>query len=80
MQRNNSKIYMLFQCPHTVSAICGTKTVPQNKNGGIHMGEISKEGWPIGLIRNATWADFFYFPCLLLLPFSKILASFQPTL
>jgi hypothetical protein len=47
---------------------------------GVHMGEISKLGWLMGLIEHAMWADSFYFLYLLLLSVSKTLASSQPTL
>jgi hypothetical protein len=47
---------------------------------GIQMGEMSKLGWLIRLIKHAMWADSLYFPYLLLLSISKILASSQPTL
>jgi hypothetical protein len=40
------------------------------------MGEISKLGWLIGLLKHAIWADSLYFLYLLLLSISKILASF----
>jgi hypothetical protein len=32
---------------------------------GIHMGEISKLGWLIGLVEYAMWADSLYFLCSL---------------
>jgi hypothetical protein len=41
---------------------------------GIQMGEMSKLGWLIGLVKHAIWADSFYF-LYLLLSVSKILAS-----
>jgi hypothetical protein len=43
---------------------------------GIQMGEMSKLGWPIGLVKHAIWADFLYFLYLLLLSLSKILTIF----
>jgi ABC-type Fe3+-siderophore transport system permease subunit len=43
---------------------------------GIQMGEMSKLGWLIGLVKHATWTDFLY---LLLFSISKIPASSQPT-
>jgi hypothetical protein len=46
---------------------------------GIHMGEMSKLGWLIGLVKHAIWAFSLYFLYLLLLSISKILASSQPT-
>jgi hypothetical protein len=47
---------------------------------GIQMGEMSKLGWLIGLVKHAICADSLYFLYLLLLSISKILASSQPTL
>jgi hypothetical protein len=47
---------------------------------GIHMGEISKLGWLMGLIKQVMWADSLYFLYLLLLSISKTLAWSQPTL
>jgi hypothetical protein len=47
---------------------------------GIQMGEMSKMGWLIGLVKHAIWADALYFLYLLLLSISRILPSFQPTL
>jgi hypothetical protein len=47
---------------------------------GIQIGEMSKLGWLIGLIKRAIWADSLYFLYLLLLSISKTLASSQPTL
>jgi hypothetical protein len=47
---------------------------------GIHMGEISKLGWLMGLIEHAMWAGSLYFLYLMLLSISKTLASSQPTL
>jgi hypothetical protein len=47
---------------------------------GINMGDIFEQGWLIGLVRHAIWADFLYLLYLLLLSVSKILASSQPTL
>jgi hypothetical protein len=47
---------------------------------GIKMGEMSKLGWLIGLVKHAMWADSLYFLYLLLLSISKILPSTQPTL
>jgi hypothetical protein len=41
---------------------------------GIQMGEISKVGWLIGLVKHAMWAYSLYFLYLLLLSISKILA------
>jgi hypothetical protein len=45
----------------------------------IQMGEMSKLGWLIGLVKHAIWAAFLYFLYLLFL-ISKILASSQSTL
>jgi hypothetical protein len=42
---------------------------------GIQMGEMSKLGWMIGLVKHATWVDSLYFLYLPLLSISKILAS-----
>jgi hypothetical protein len=47
---------------------------------GIRMGEMSKLGWLIGLVKHTVWANSFHFLYLLLLSISKILASSQPTL
>jgi hypothetical protein len=47
---------------------------------GIQMGEMSKLGWLIGLVKYAIWADPLYFLHLLLLSISKILPLSQPTL
>jgi hypothetical protein len=47
---------------------------------GIQLGEMSKLGWLIGLIKHAIRADSLYFLYLLLLSISKTLASSQPTL
>jgi hypothetical protein len=47
---------------------------------GIQIGEMSNFIWLIILVKHAIWADFLYFIYLLLLSFSKILASSQPTL
>jgi hypothetical protein len=47
---------------------------------GIQMGEMSKLGWPIGLLKHAIWADSMYILYLLLLSISKIQSSSQPTL
>jgi hypothetical protein len=44
---------------------------------GIQIGELSKLGWLIGLVKHAIWADSLYFLYLLLLSISKILASSQ---
>jgi hypothetical protein len=41
---------------------------------GIQLGEMSKLGWLIGLVKHAVWADSLYFLCLLLLSISKIQA------
>jgi hypothetical protein len=38
---------------------------------GIQIGEMSKLGWMIGLVKHATWADSLYFLYLLLLSLSK---------
>jgi hypothetical protein len=46
----------------------------------IHMGEISKLVWLIRFIKYAIWSNSVYFPYLLLLWISKILASSHPTL
>jgi hypothetical protein len=32
---------------------------------GIHMGDVSKLGWLIGLVEHAMWADSLYFLYLL---------------
>lgn len=40
------------------------------------MGDISKLGWQIGLVKHATWADSLYLLFLLLLATLKILPSF----
>jgi hypothetical protein len=32
----------------------------------IHMGEVSKLGWLIRLVKHAMWTDSWYFLCLLL--------------
>jgi hypothetical protein len=37
---------------------------------GIQMGEMSKLGWLIGLVKHAIWADFLYFLYMLLLSIS----------
>jgi hypothetical protein len=42
---------------------------------GNQIGEMSKLGWLIGLVKHAIWADSLYFLYLLLLSISKILAS-----
>jgi hypothetical protein len=42
---------------------------------GIQMGEMSKLGWLIELVKHAIWADSLYFLYLLLVSISKILAS-----
>jgi hypothetical protein len=34
---------------------------------GIQIGEMSKLGWPIGLVKHATWSDSLYFLYPLLL-------------
>jgi hypothetical protein len=47
---------------------------------GIQMGEMSKLGWLIGLVKHVIWADSLDFVYLLLLSISKFLASPQPTL
>jgi hypothetical protein len=47
---------------------------------GIQMGEMSKLGWLIGLVKHVIWADSLYFLHLLLLSINKILPSSQPTL
>jgi hypothetical protein len=47
---------------------------------GIQMGEMSRLGWLIGLIKRAIWANSLYILYLLLLSVPKILASPQPTL
>jgi hypothetical protein len=47
---------------------------------GIQMGEMSKLGWLIGLVKHAISADPLNFLYLLLLIISKILASSQTTL
>jgi len=40
------------------------------------MGQISKLGWLIGLVRQAMWAEFLYFLYVLLVSISTI--PFQP--
>jgi hypothetical protein len=47
---------------------------------GIQMGEISKLGWLIGLVKHAIRDDSLYFLYLLSLSISKILYLSQPTL
>jgi hypothetical protein len=47
---------------------------------GIQIGEMSKLGWLIGLVKHAIWTDFLYFLYLLLLSITKTLASSKPTL
>jgi hypothetical protein len=47
---------------------------------GIQVGEMSKLGWLIGSVKYAIWAYSLYFLYLLVHSFSKILASFRPTL
>jgi hypothetical protein len=42
---------------------------------GIQIGEMSKLGWLIGLVKHAIWADSLYFLYLLLLSISKTLLS-----
>jgi hypothetical protein len=42
---------------------------------GIQIGEMSKLGWLIGLVKHTKWADSLYFLYLLLISISKILAS-----
>jgi hypothetical protein len=44
---------------------------------GIQMGEMSKLGWLIRLVKNAIRADSLYFLYLPLLSISRILASTQ---
>jgi hypothetical protein len=46
---------------------------------GIQIGEMSKLGWLIGLVKHAIWVNSLYF-LYLLLSISNTLASFQPTL
>jgi hypothetical protein len=46
---------------------------------GIQMGEMSRLGLLIGLVKHAIQADSLYSLYLLLLSISKILASSQPT-
>jgi hypothetical protein len=41
---------------------------------GIQMGEISRLGWLIGLVKHAIWVDSLYFLYLMLLSIPKILA------
>jgi hypothetical protein len=45
---------------------------------GTQMVEMSKLGWLMGLVEHAMRTDSLYFLYLLLLSFSKILASFDP--
>jgi hypothetical protein len=47
---------------------------------GIQIGEMSKLGWLIGLVKHAIWVDSLYRLYLLLLSISKFLASSQPNL
>jgi hypothetical protein len=47
---------------------------------GIQIGDVSKLGWLIGLVKHAIGVDSLYFLYLLLLSISKILASSQPIL
>jgi hypothetical protein len=44
------------------------------------MGEISKLGWMIGLVKHAKWADSLYFPYLLLISISRIIPAYSMTL
>jgi hypothetical protein len=44
----------------------------------MQIGEMSKLGWLIGLVKHAIWADSLYFLYLLLLSISKILVSSYP--
>jgi hypothetical protein len=44
---------------------------------GIEIGEMSKLGWPIGLVRHAIWADSLYF-LYLLVTFNFQNTSFIP--
>jgi hypothetical protein len=46
----------------------------------IQMGEISKLGWLIGLVKHAMWADSLYFLYLLLFSIFEMIAASQPTL
>jgi hypothetical protein len=45
----------------------------------IQMGEMSKLGCLIGLVKHPIWANALYFPYLLLLSISKILPLSQTT-
>jgi hypothetical protein len=42
---------------------------------GIRIGEMSKLGWLIALVKHGIWADSLYFLYLLLLSISKISSS-----
>jgi hypothetical protein len=44
----------------------------------LHIGEISRLSWLIGLVKHVMWADSSYFLYLLLLSISKFFASSQP--
>jgi Na+/H+-translocating membrane pyrophosphatase len=41
---------------------------------GIQIGEMSKLGWLIGLVKHVIWADYLYFLYRLLISISKMLA------
>jgi hypothetical protein len=47
---------------------------------GIQMGEMSKLGWQIGLVKHAIGADLLYFHYLQFLSNSKILDTSQSAL
>jgi hypothetical protein len=47
---------------------------------GIRIGEMSKLGWWIGLVKHAIWASSLCFLYLFLFSLSKIVASSQPAL
>jgi hypothetical protein len=64
--------------PHNADILC--ELVTSLLIRGIQVGEMSKLGWLIGLIKHAIWADSLYFLYLLLLSISENLASSQPTL
>jgi hypothetical protein len=42
------------------------------------MAELFRQGWLIGLVKHAIWADSLYFLYLPLLSFAKILAFRMP--
>jgi hypothetical protein len=46
----------------------------------VQMGELSKLGRLVGLVKHVIWAYSLYFLYMLLLSVTKILASSQPTI